>query len=81
MEAPILINTWDDLARVEDSETHKIKIEPFDCCGWIINKQNNEPVYYLSTHTFYGSKHKRSTSVLQGFGFNVEIKNWDAKQN
>jgi hypothetical protein len=80
MEAPILITTWDDLARVEDSESHKIEIEPFDCCGWIINKQSNELEYYLSTHTFYGSKHKISTKVLQSFGFNVVIKNCDANQ-
>lgn len=73
-----LISTWDELAAVEDSKTHKLEIEPFDCCGWIINKQSGEHEYYLSTHTFYGNKHKRSAEVLQKYGFNVDIKNWDA---
>lgn len=32
---------------------------------------------YLSTHTFYGSKYKYSTKILQDHGFDVEIDNWD----
>lgn len=32
---------------------------------------------YLSTHTFYGSNYKYSTKLLQKYGFNVEIDNWD----
>jgi len=40
---------------------------------------------YLSTHTFYGKNkdgtgrdtHKYSTELLQKFGFDVEIDNWD----
>lgn len=35
---------------------------------------------YLSTHTFYGSRYKYSTEVLQKCGFDVEIDNWD-KEN
>lgn len=34
--------------------------------------------HYLSTHTFYGSNHKRSTILLRQCGFNVTIANWDA---
>ena len=37
--------------------------------------------YYLSTHTFYGSEHKRSTKVLQSCGFDIEIDNWDKEQD
>lgn len=41
-----------------------------------------EPSYfdkhvYLSTHTFYGKQYKYSTELLQKFGFDVEIDNWD----
>ena len=32
---------------------------------------------YLSTHTFYGSNYKKSTEILQKYGFDVEIDNWD----
>lgn len=41
--------------------------------------------YYLSTHTFYGKNkdgtgidsYKESTEILQRFGFDVELDNWD----
>lgn len=32
---------------------------------------------YLSTHTFYGSNYKYSTRILQAYGFDIEIDNWD----
>ena len=32
---------------------------------------------YLGTHTFYGSQYKYSTELLQKYGFDVEIDNWD----
>lgn len=32
---------------------------------------------YLSTHTFYGSNYEHSTEILQKYGFDVEIDNWD----
>ena len=32
---------------------------------------------YLSTHTFYGSQYKNSTKILQKYGFDIEIDNWD----
>lgn len=32
---------------------------------------------YLSTHTFYGSKYKYSTEILQKHGFDIELDNWD----
>lgn len=45
----------------------------------------DEPGYYdhhqyLSTHTFYGSEYKYSTELLQRFGFDIEIDNWDKKE-
>ena len=71
-----LINNWEELAKVGDSETHRLEIENF--CGWVINKATEEYDYYLSTHTFYGKKFKTSTKMLKKYGFNVQIKNWDA---
>jgi hypothetical protein len=33
--------------------------------------------HYLSTHTFYGSQHQRSTQLLRECGWNVTCANWD----
>ena len=76
---PKLIKTWDEL-RECTSETHVLEIE--DCNGWIRPKVKNEEtywedIYYLSTRTFYGGTHERSTKILQECGFDVEIANWD----
>lgn len=38
----------------------------------LINKR-----VYLSTHSFYGSKHEFTTKLLQACGFNVVCANWD----
>jgi len=70
------INNWDELAQVEDSEAHTLEIE--DHNGWIVNKDTKEHVEYLSTHTFYGNFHEHRSALLQRYGFNVQLKNWDA---
>lgn len=70
------IKDFEELATVEDSETHKLVIE--NCSGWIVSKATGENEHYLSTHTFYGEKHDYSNSLLQNCGFNVELSNWDA---
>ena len=71
-----LIETWDELSKLEPSETHHLDIE--DHCGWILKNGSNELEHYLSTHTFYGSMHEFSTAILQECGFNVTLSNWDA---
>lgn len=35
---------------------------------------------YLSTHTFYGSQYEDSTKLLQKYGFDVELDNWDKEK-
>lgn len=70
------IDNWEELADVEPSETHYLKIE--DGCGWIINKETGECDEYLSTHTFYGSQFQFSSMLLQKYGFSVDLANWDA---
>ncbi|AUR96482.1 hypothetical protein NVP1225O_30 [Vibrio phage 1.225.O._10N.261.48.B7] len=77
-----LIKTWAELAEVAESETHFLDISVSDCNGWIMTKKPvgnkfSDKQSYLSTHTFYGSSHKRSTKLLQSCGFDVEIDNWD----
>lgn len=78
-----LIKNWDELAQVEDSETHKLEIDEINgrlCSGWIVNKKTGDQEIYLSTHTFYGLNFENSTKVLQEHGFNVEIDNWDKNE-
>lgn len=77
-----LITTWEELSKVPQSETHFLDISAHNCNGWVIAKNPvgdkfSDRQEYLSTHTFYGSSHKRSTKLLQSCGFDVEIDNWD----
>lgn len=81
---PKLIKSWEDLVGLE-SEKYKIEVELNNGCGHIVPKVETEETKenywehheYLSTHTFYGSMYKYSTQILQKFGFDVEIDNWD----
>lgn len=84
-----LIKNWEELAQVQPNDKYKIVIdEKYGCSGWIVpvteTKETEENYFehheYLSTHTFYGSSYKRSTELLQKFGFDVEIDNWDKKE-
>jgi len=78
-EEPKLIRSWNELKECK-SETHELDFADEDICnGWIRSKNENPSEYgiYLSTHTFYGSKHKESTRLLQQCGFNVVLANWD----
>ena len=85
---PRLIKSWEELKDLE-SEYYKIDVELENCCGWIVPKvetEETEEFYfdhhrYLSTHTFYGSDYQYSTELLQKFGFDVEIDNWDKEVN
>ena len=76
-----LIRDWDDLAQVPESLTHRLEIDVEGGNGWIYEKgkgKENDLGHYLSTHTFYGSQHRRSTLLLRKCGFNVTCTNWDA---
>ena len=79
-----LIKTWKELDGLE-SENYVIKLNESECSGWIKPKvetdqtRNNyfEHHEYLSMHTFCRHQHQLSTEILQKFGFDVEIDNWD----
>jgi hypothetical protein len=75
-EEPTLIKNWIELAEVPCSDTHRLDITPEEGNGWIRDEEGNS-IEYLSTHTFYGECHKYSTKLLQRYGFNVAIDNWD----
>ncbi len=79
----LLIRNWEELSKVPPNEKYKIDVE--DCSGWINpikETEETEENYfehhaYLSTHTFYGNHYKESTKLLQKYGFDIEIDNWD----
>lgn len=79
-----LIKSWKELDGLE-SEHYKVEVNLENCNGYIFPKVETEETernyfdhhIYLSTHTFYGSGYKYSTELLQKFGFDVEIDNWD----
>ena len=78
------IKDWNDLVGLE-SKNYKLDIDIKGCNGWIVPKQESEETLrnywqhhrYLSTHTFYGNTHKNYTALLQQYGFDVELANWD----
>lgn len=88
-----LIKNWEELSQVLPNDKYKIIVNDccgwivpiFDMPGdeqdFICNCKNQENYFdnhvYLSTHTFYGSNYKKSTELLQKYGFDVEIDNWD----
>ena len=80
-----LIKTWEELAKVPDSENYTLDITPEDGNGWIVAKDGSGRfggmVEYLSTHTFYGSQYAYSTELLQQYGFDVVIANWDESKS
>ena len=82
-----LIKNWDELDGLE-SENYRIIVEDLSgikCSGWIRPKIETEETIenycdhniYLSTHTFYGHDYEYYTKVLQSFGFDVILDNWD----
>ncbi len=72
------IRHWADLAQVPESAAYFLEIDVEGCNGWIKDKSDPDILgYYLSTHTFYGSKYVYSTRLLQRCGFNVTLANWD----
>lgn len=72
------ISSWEELAKVPDSETHYIEID--DGIGWIYSKTNDDDFHYLNTHTFYNNTSRLNvTKELQARGFNIELvkPKWD----
>jgi hypothetical protein len=81
MSKPKFIRDWEELSKVPPSDTHYILIDTgYSGRVYSIADDGKRPVY-LSTHTFYGKgQNLRSTELLQSFGFNVELDDWDNKR-
>lgn len=77
-----LIESWEELVGLE-SDDYYLDINVEKCNGHIMAKEHvkNKGFYnpYLSTHTFYGLNYKHSTILLQEYGFDVQLKNWDGE--
>ena len=74
---PKFIKGWEDLVGLE-TEHFRLDINVEEGSGWIRPKdETDERHEYLSTHTFYGHNYEASTRLLQKYGFNVELDNWD----
>lgn len=82
-----LIKNWEELSKLKN-EKYKIEVDFEFYSGWIVpieeTKETEEDYYehhhYLSTHTFYGKFYKMYTEILQSFGFDVELDNWDKEK-
>lgn len=83
-----LIKNWEELSKVPPNDKYKIEVNSDMCSGWIRPVKETEETRenyfenhrYLSTHTFYGKHYEYSTKLLQQFGFDIEIDNWDNKE-
>lgn len=75
METGKLIRNWEELEGLE-SEGYMIEVEN-GCRGWILRKSDGEFMEYLSTHMFYGRNYENYAHLLQEYGFEVELENWD----
>ena len=73
-----LIKSWDELNGLQ-SENYYLDIDSDLGCGHIYRKSDNELMDYLSTHSFYGKSYKDYTIMLQEYGFDVQLKNWDGE--
>lgn len=90
MDKPKLIKTWEELYKLPPSEKYMIvDLDGHGYNGWIVPIEETDETkenyfdhhVYLSTHTFYGGSYQRSTEILQKYGFNVEIDNWDKEKS
>lgn len=80
---PKLIKGWKDLVGLE-TENYYLDINLEMCNGHIVEKEHikkGDDWYrpYLSTHTFYGLDYKDYTILLQEYGFDVQLENWDGE--
>ena len=73
-----LIKTWEELVGLESDEYY-LKIDVDMCNGSIRRKSNAVLIEYLSTRTFYGLNYQYSSALLQEYGFDIQLENWDGE--
>lgn len=78
------IKDWHDLVGLESNDYY-LEINTKWGCGHIRPKVITDEVkenwgkhnMYLNTHMFYGSCYQHYTELLQKYGFDVQLDNWD----
>ena len=75
---PKIIKSWEELAQLPDSTTHRIQVK--DSCAWVISMQKpfggedkGKGYQYLSSYSFDKSQNKQATQILKNCGFNVRL--------
>lgn len=66
-----VVPIWDEYDKYDDFICHCTNVDMSDIHEYYKHHM------YLSTHTFYGNRYKEYTEILQGFGFDIELDNWD----
>ena len=80
------IKNWEELAKLPANEKYKIVMNGDGCSGHIVPVDDNVELkmginwIYLTSHTFYGPNYEESTKLLNKFGFNVQLDNWDKEK-
>ena len=80
------IKNWEELAKLPANEKYKIVMNGDGCSGHIVPVDDNVELkmginwIYLTTHTFYGPNYEESTKLINKFGFNVQLDNWDKEK-
>ncbi len=74
-----LIRDWEELSKLPPSETHFLKVDVDGGFGEVYVKDGNSDSLqcYLSTHTFYKPSHGGTPNILQQFGWDIILDNWD----
>lgn len=70
------IRDFHDLVGLEN-EQYYVKVGEDRYNGWVLSKNDPKFMWYLSTHTFYGSQYQKNTKRFQELGFDIELDNWD----
>jgi len=79
---PKLISTWEELLEVPPTDKYKIASRENNEV-WILPLNDEEKLKpgtncdYVYAYSFSGNEYEASTKLLQRYGFNVEIDNWD----
>lgn len=68
---PMVITSWEDLAKLEPIGDISIKVDLEWGNGEILYK--GKYMDYLSTHSLYESNYKETENLLRCYGFNVQI--------
>lgn len=82
------IKNWEELSKVPANDRYKIDVDLKFGSAWILPIEETDETKdeyfehhkYLSTHSFYKNEYEYTSRLLQQFGFNLELENWDNEE-